>query len=897
MQPVLRTRVTDARFPSYPLAACAVAVALCAEVLLSRFTSFPPSTTLFALSIAISAWYGGVGPGVLALVLSGIAIDYVVIEPGTFLRFSSRGQAALFACYIGGWLGFCLLTEQTVRRLRRDKDLRISAQRAARQSDRLAQLTTALGQARTPSAVIEAAVQEPLHSLDADAGVVLLIRNDVGAADVVRAVGHRQDAAELPATVNLADKSPIHDAVGRGAPVIVESRAATSEYRDAEGLLNSGSFQALAVVPLVIGSRVVAVVQLEFFHPRTFPSDDRDYLFALGPRAAQALDRTWQYESAQRERAEAEALRARADQELDGRQQTEVALRASETRYRTLAARTNRLHGLTAALSEAVTLKAVAQAVVRQGKIAVGATSGDVTLLVEHGTAFETLHSDVSGDTDAVGRRFAAESGLCATQVVQTRQPVFIGSFAEWQERYWRSASIAADGGYVSSATLPLLADGAAIGVLAFHFTAPVKFDEEYQAQLVSVAQHCAQALDRARLYESAEQARTEAETANRLKDEFVSIVSHDLRTPLNAMLGWTAMLQKGTMDPSITARALRSIHDNATRQAKLIDDLLDFSRIIAGRLALEREEVDLRQLLRNVIESMIPAAAAKRIDMQFSPAPDAIVVADIRRLEQVFFNLLGNAVKFTEDGGRIDVDVRAIDGVVEVRVADTGVGIDPAFLPHVFDRFRQADSTTTRVYGGVGLGLSIARQLVEAHQGSISVESPGKDRGATFIVRLPSGVRRPDVSVVASTGGEAPAEPNVPQAVRLDGIRILVVDDESDSRDVMAQALEDCGARVTLAGNARDALDILERSEVDVLLADVAMPDEDGYTLIRKVRASTAGRIAAIPAAAVTAHARDDERRQALSAGFHLHLAKPFEIAQLTRTVQALVRGSSLIH
>jgi CheY-like chemotaxis protein len=214
-----------------------------------------------------------------------------------------------------------------------------------------------------------------------------------------------------------------------------------------------------------------------------------------------------------------------------------------------------------------------------------------------------------------------------------------------------------------------------------------------------------------------------------------------------------------------------------------------------------------------------------------------------------------------------------------------------------VFDRFRQADSTTTRVYGGVGLGLSIARQLVEAHQGSISVESPGKDRGATFIVRLPSGVRRPDVSVAVATDGEAPAEPNVSRAGRLDGIRVLVVDDELDSREVMAQALEDCGARVTLAGNARDALEILERSEVDVLLADVAMPDEDGYTLIRKVRASTAGRIAAIPAAAVTAHARDDERRQALSAGFHLHLAKPFEIAQLTRTVQALVRGSSLVH
>jgi K+-sensing histidine kinase KdpD/ActR/RegA family two-component response regulator len=894
----LRKLLGDAGPFAYAFAACAVALALCIELLLAQLTSSPPSMTLFALSIATSAWYGGVGPGLVALIASVVAIDYVAFEPGTFLSVSNRGEAVLFACYFVGWLGFCVLTEKTYRRLRRDRDLRRVAEKAARHSDRLAQLTSALGQARTPAAVIEAALQEPLHALDADAGAVMVTQNDSGIAEIVRVVGHPHEEQALHKTVNLADKGPVRDAVGRGAPVIVEAKnAAASEYRGSTSLSSAASFQAIVVVPLVVGSRVVALVQLEFSRPRTFTPEDRDYLFALGPRAAQALDRTWQYESAQRARGEAEELRARADQELETHQQTERALRASETRFRTLAARTNRLHGLTAALSEAVTVKAVAQAVVRQGKMAVGATSGDVLLLVEQGAAFQTLHSDVNPDTDSAGRRIPAETGLCATHVVETRQPVFIGSFAEWQERYWRSASIAADGGYVSSATLPLLADNAAIGVLAFHFTAPVKFDEEYQALLVSVAQHCAQALDRARLYESAQRARLEAETANRLKDEFVSIVSHDLRTPLNAMLGWTAMLQKGTLDPSITARALRSIHDNATRQAKLIDDLLDFSRIIAGRLALERDEVDLRQLLRNVIESMIPAAAAKRIDMQFHAADEAIVLGDVRRLEQVFFNLVGNAVKFTEDGGRVDVEIDALDEMVEVRVSDSGVGIDPSFLPHVFDRFRQADSTTNRVYGGVGLGLSIARQLVEAHHGNISVQSAGKNQGSTFIVRLPSGIQTSAAVPQLIAAESVPDSKGPQQSIRLDGVRVLVVDDESDSRDVMAQALGDCGALVTLAENARDALTILERSEVDVLLADVAMPDEDGYALIRKVRASTAGRIATIPAAAVTAHARDDERRLALSAGFHLHLAKPFEIAQLTRTVRELVRGTSLIH
>jgi len=886
----LRKLVGEARPFSYAAAVCAVALALCLELLVSKLPGASPSTTLFAVSIAVSAWYGGAGPGVLALILSAAAIDYLVVVPGTFLHFTSIGEAVLFACYIAAWLGFCLLTERTYRVLRRDRNLRRMAEQTARQSDRVAQLTAALGQARTPGAVIEAAVQEPLHALEAEAGVMVLLRSDGETAEIVRVVGQHQDTPELT-TISLSDKSPIADAVGRGAPVIVESReGSSSEYR---GLSGTGAmrYHAVAAVPLVIGSRVVAVVQLEFGRSRTFSTDDRNYLFVLGPRAAQALDRTWQYESAQRARAEAETLRARAAEELEGHQQTELALRASEARHRTLAARTNRLHGLTAALSEAVTVKAVAEAVVRQGKIAVGATSGEVAMHIERAETFETVHSDVGGEHALAGSRFPAETGLCATHVVQTRQPVFIGSFAEWQQRYWRSASIAADGGYVSSATLPLFVAGQAVGVLAFHFTAPVKFDEEYQALLVSVAQHCAQVLDRARLYEAAQKARTEAEAANRLKDEFVSIVSHDLRTPLNAMLGWTALLQKGTLAPSITARALRSIHDNATRQAKLIDDLLDFSRIIGGRMALEREQIDLRDLLRNVIESMVPATAAKRIELQFSAAPDAIVLGDLHRLEQVFFNLLGNAVKFTEEGGRIDVALQCRDGHVEASVTDTGVGIEPEFLPHVFDRFRQADSTTTRVHGGVGLGLSIARQLVEAHQGTIEVESEGKNHGSTFTVRLPVAIQHDSVD------SDAAPEAKAPSGIRLDGIRVLVVDDELDSREVMAHTLEDCGASVSLAGNAREALEILEQAEMDVLLADIAMPDQDGYSLIRQIRSSPAGRIATIPAAAVTAHARDDERRQALAAGFHLHLAKPFEPGQLMRTVQVLARGNSLIH
>jgi signal transduction histidine kinase len=730
-----------------------VGVALWLALLVERTGESRFALAPFGLAVAVSAWHGGFGPGLLALLLSAVAVDLSILEPGTLFRFGSAVEALLFAGYLAAWLGICVLAGRIYERMREDRDDRIDAERTAAQADRVAQLTVALAQARTPRAAIEGVVQEPLHALGADAGLLFLVSGDGRTAELQRAVGYRQEEQEALSQLPLSRKSPVSDAVGRAAPVILESpQALAAEYPDGVAAAGAADFRATVAVPLVIGSRVVSVVQLDFREPRTLGADDREYLLALGARGAQALDRTWQVEFAQRARAEAESLRARADQELAERQTIEHALRASEARYRTLAARTSRLHGLTAALSESVTLSAVAQAVVRHGKIAVGATGGDVTLLVENGREFETLYSE-SGDTRVQEpHRFPVEPGLCGTQAVQTRRAVFVGSFAEWQQRFWRSASIAADGGFESSATLPLLVEGTAIGVLAFHFTAPVNFDDEYQALLVSVAQHCAQALDRSRLYDSAQRARAEAEAANRLKDEFVSIVSHELRTPLNAILGWTSMMQRGSLDAATSARALHSIHDNATRQAKLIEELLDFSRIIAGRATLDLEEVDVRDLVRGVVESMIPAASAAGLDLHLAPVPSVKIVGDVRRLEQVFFNLIGNALKFTPRGGRVTMTVSAQGSHVHVRVSDTGVGIDAAFLPHVFDRFRQADSATTRTHGGLGLGLSIAKQLVDAHKGSIAAASGGRDSGATFTVVLPIAASPPAPARAADT-------------------------------------------------------------------------------------------------------------------------------------------------
>jgi signal transduction histidine kinase/ActR/RegA family two-component response regulator len=871
---------------AYALACGLFGLALWLELLLGR--AGPEFRFLaFSLSVAVSAWYGGLGPGVLAILLAILASDYFLLGPGVFLRFDSTHQFYALTAFALGWLAVGLAFHATYRRMERERNARHEAARAAAQSDRIAQLTAALGQARTSAGVIEASIQEPLKALRADAGMLLLIGEDRTSASIARAVAYKPNAREQHEPVSLLIQSPVRDAVQRGVPVIPESL--DTQRADHPGLTGNvlNDYQATITVPLVVRRRVVAVVRLDFSTTRLFIPHDREYVAVLATSAAQALDRAWQYESAQRGRADAEALRERADQELVERHKTENALRASETRYRALATRTTRMHELTAALSEAVTVNAVAKAVVQYGSVLVGAVTGAVSILVDNGTRFDTLNLAPSEAASSEATTFAAEKGLCVTDVVETSEPVFVASWAESQEQYWRSASQAADAAYLSSAVLPLLVEGTPIGTLEFHFSVPVNFDAEYRALLISVALHCAQALDRARLYESAQRARAEAETANRLKDDFLSIVSHELRTPLNAVVGWASLLRQRAVTPDMTARAVQSIYDNAVRQAKLIDDLLDLSRIEAGQATLDLEEVDIATLITGVVESVIPAATSDQVDVSVRSMPPAVVRGDRRRLEQVFFNLLSNALKFTPSGGRIVIEATSADGLVEVHVSDNGAGIAPEFLPYVFDRFRQGDPSRTRSHGGLGLGLSIAKQFVEAHGGSITVESAGPQLGTTFSVTLPLVVRRIDRAL--ATGG-ARSLPGASGAPRLDGITVLVVDDESDAREIIAHALQACGARVTVASGARDAFDVLASTDIDVLLSDIAMPDEDGYSLIRRVRASTNTRVATIPAVAVTAHARKAEREQAFAAGFQRHLAKPVEPADLARTVDQLV-------
>ena len=496
------------------------------------------------------------------------------------------------------------------------------------------------------------------------------------------------------------------------------------------------------MVPLIAAGRAIGAVALSIQHARTIEGDEREFLLTAGRHTAQALDRARLYETAERARAEAEALRVRADSELRERQKAEEALRLSETRYRALAARTSRLYALSAGLSEAVTLDAVARVIVRHGKVVVGASTGSVAMLVDGGTQFETLYGEEHAAEDVEsphrlpsgagsllhgGGRDAA-SGFCRlVRRVAGKIPAI--------RRHRRRRRIRVGGDACRCSPM-----ASVFGVLSFQFTVPVNFDDEYSALLTSVAQHCAQALDRARLYETADRARAEAEAANRSKDDFLSTISHELRTPLNAMLGWAAMLRNGSVEPGRTQRAIEAIFSNATRQARLIEELLDVSRIVAGRASFDLQTVDLGENISGAVEAMMPLAAAKGVELRFEATPSRR--ARGRRSSPARTGVPESAVERGEVHAARRPHYRRrgrLRRAVQMRGGDTGAGIEPAFLPHVFERFRQADSTPTRSVGGLGLGLFIARQLVEAQGGVIRVDSEGAGRGATFTVTLPA--------------------------------------------------------------------------------------------------------------------------------------------------------------
>ncbi|HYE79963.1 MAG TPA: ATP-binding protein [bacterium] len=386
--------------------------------------------------------------------------------------------------------------------------------------------------------------------------------------------------------------------------------------------------------------------------------------------------------------------------------------------------------------------------------------------------------------------------------------------------------------------------------------------------------------------------ARAEAERIGRIKDEFLATLSHELRTPLTAILGWAHLLQTGQLGPSEMAEGLDAIERNARVQAQLIEDLLDMSRIISGKIRLDVQRVDLAAVVDTALDTVRPAADAKGITLVKVLDPQAGPISgDPARLHQILVNLLSNAVKFTPRGGRVQAVLRRVESQVEVSVIDNGEGVRPDLLPHIFERFRQADSSTTRRHGGLGLGLAIVGHLTELHGGTVRAHSAGEGQGAAFTVSLPLvAVQAPAPEEESHpTGNSRWASAPAVEIPGLEGLRVLVVDDEPDARSMLRRMLEGWGVRVATAASAAEGISMLAQEPPDVLVSDIGMPEEDGYALIRRVRGMDAGKGGKVPAVALTAFARSEDRQQALLAGFQMHLAKPVEPGELAAVLASL--------
>jgi PAS domain S-box-containing protein len=419
-------------------------------------------------------------------------------------------------------------------------------------------------------------------------------------------------------------------------------------------------------------------------------------------------------------------------------------------------------------------------------------------------------------------------------------------------------------------------ASGTALGGLVFGHAEPGMFTERHERVVAGIAGWAAVALENARLFR-------ESEATSRMKDEFLAVLSHELRTPLNAIMGWAGVLLGASMDEPLRRKALETIQRNATLQAQLIEDLLDVSRIIAGKLSLKEEAVDLAAVVAAALDDVKPAAFSKGIGVPSEVAGPVVVSGDARRLQQIVWNLLSNAIKFTPPGGQVRVALDRHDGRARVRVSDSGQGIRPELLPQIFDRFRQGDSSSTRSAGGLGLGLGIVRHLAELHRGTVEAASAGLGRGATFTVELP---------LYETIAESAPAAKGAPRAWagRLVGVRALIVDDEPDSADLLAFALRQSGAEVEVVSSALEALQRVTGDDFDVLLADIGMPGMDGHDLIQALRGLEADtgrpRQAAV---AVTAYASERERQRALAAGFDWHVGKPVNLDDITTLIGVL--------
>ena len=503
------------------------------------------------------------------------------------------------------------------------------------------------------------------------------------------------------------------------------------------------------------------------------------------------------------------------------------------------------------------------------------------------------------------GAAIGPSTGSCGTAAFQ-RRPVFVTDIAAdplWEG--WKD--LAAAHGLGACCSTPVFSsEGALLGTVAMYYRRPHQ-PGAHDIELIRSATHLAGiVLEKDRVdrrlrhsLEAEQAARTEAERANRMKDEFLATLSHELRTPLTAILGWTRLLRLKPGVPEDVLRGVNVIERNAHAQTTIIQDLLDMSAILSGKVRLSLQPLDLATLVQSAVDTAMPAAQAKQIGIQsvLDPRAAVLVSGDASRLQQVLWNLLSNAVKFTPKDGEILVTLDRVEDGVEVKIRDTGPGIAPQFLPYVFDRFRQADAATTRRHGGLGLGLSIVKQLVELHGGTVHAASEGEGRGATFGVRLPviSAAVEPEAPIEPRLRTGSAAVPGPANAeTEITGVRVLVVDDDEDAREMVKRLLEERRSIVTTAGSAEEALRLMAGGRFDVLISDLGMPGEDGHGLIRRVRSLGPDAGGDVPAVALTAYARPEDRERAIRSGFQVHMAKPVDPGLLFAMVARLSQRRS---
>ncbi|MDZ7991817.1 MAG: PAS domain S-box protein [Nostoc sp. EfeVER01] len=554
--------------------------------------------------------------------------------------------------------------------------------------------------------------------------------------------------------------------------------------------------------------------------------------------------------------------------------------------------RTVLLQKITAAFSEALTPQQVADVVVNQGIAALEATGGSVVLLTEGNTTLKVVQA-IGYPQTLINTltTFPITAPNQIAETVRTGQPIFLENLAAMIARYPNLADVVTVMANNAWASIPLVVEGKVIGALGLSFTTGRIFNEEDRGFMLTLGQQCAQAIARAQLYEAEKTARAEAETANRIKDEFLAVLSHELRTPLNPILGWAKLLRTRKFDEATKIRALETIERNAKLQTQLIGDLLDVSRILQGKVRLNLHAVDLKIAIAAALETVRLAAEAKSIQIQTVLSNDiGKVLGDGDRLQQVMWNLLSNAVKFTPTDGLVEVRLQQVGLDAQIQVIDTGKGINPEFLPYVFDYFRQADAKTTRVFGGLGLGLAIVRHLVELHGGTVQAESLGEGQGATFTVKLPL-LKNSELRVSSSETSQAELDT---EETLLAGVQILLVDDQADVREFFSFALEQYGATVTAVESADEALQTLVQSQPDILLSDIGMPFMDGYMLLREVRKLPPEQGGEIPAIALTAYAGEINYNQAMAAGFQKHLPKPVDPVDLAAAIVSLIGNTS---